>query len=364
MLRADSFLCTVLATRYKNSIVRAFHTPLSLDNAFLEMIATNTTAISNSFVCPPVSFITPYWTGSEMMRIHLRSIREFHPEAPILLSKRGGNAEEMEAYRAEFGISYWLEECDYIDSLLRLFQRCETQYVCALDHDAVLLASVAPLIQDIAEGRSDLVGIEERIRATSHGIQPQSNYGGEGWWRFAPEQVDTSFILFDLQNFRSRWGWRGVRGIRPKAARDFEYIYGIGQRLRRHKYLRPYHTRKYGGGNLLKDGDKAVLWHQWYGAYREPKSHGVGDSRLSDPELVARLRRAEEAFLSDYPNLDFSELSPAWAPGCDVEAERQFFARPGTVKRIFRRLLTWRKYGVRGLLLRGRARLDRYRRLM
>ena len=26
-----------------------------------------------------LSFLTPYWSGSEMMRIHLASLRRFHP---------------------------------------------------------------------------------------------------------------------------------------------------------------------------------------------------------------------------------------------------------------------------------------------
>lgn len=47
-----------------------------------------------------LSFLTPYWSGRAMMRIHLGSIREFHPSSPILVSKRGGEPEEMEAHRA------------------------------------------------------------------------------------------------------------------------------------------------------------------------------------------------------------------------------------------------------------------------
>ena len=36
----------------------------------------------------------------------------------------------------------------------------------------------------------------------------------------------------------------------------------------RHHYLQPFHAPRYGLGNLLKDGDAPVAWHQWYGSYR------------------------------------------------------------------------------------------------
>ena len=120
-----------------------------------------------------LSFLTPYWSGSEMMRIHLASLRRFYPAAPILVSKRGGDDGEMEAWRREFGIDYQLEECGYTDAYLRLLQRCKTQYVCVLDHDTVLLSGLEPLLQGLRDRRYDLVGIEERIRLPeSAGSEP------------------------------------------------------------------------------------------------------------------------------------------------------------------------------------------------
>ena len=111
-----------------------------------------------------ISFLTPYWSGREMMRIHLESIRRFHPAAPILVSKRGGDIEEMECHKRQFGIRYWIEECSYMDAFLRLLQRCETDYACILDHDVVLLSDLGHLHESLAIGRYDLVGIEERVR--------------------------------------------------------------------------------------------------------------------------------------------------------------------------------------------------------
>ena len=160
-----------------------------------------------------LSFLTPYWSGPEMMAIHLASIRRFHPASPILVSKRGGGRDEMEAHRVEFGIQYWIEECDYVDALLRLLDRCDTQYVCVAEHDTVLLASLHPLLAGLGDGRWDLVGMEERVRDspdTATTRQPSVH----GWFRFAPGQVSGPILMFDWRAFRQRWGLAGVRGRR------------------------------------------------------------------------------------------------------------------------------------------------------
>ena len=51
-----------------------------------------------------LSFVTPYWSGAEMMRVHLASIRTFYPDSPILVSKRGDGQAEMEVHRAESSV--------------------------------------------------------------------------------------------------------------------------------------------------------------------------------------------------------------------------------------------------------------------
>jgi hypothetical protein len=251
-----------------------------------------------------ISFLTPYWSGAEMMRLHLASIRRFYPDAPILVSKREGGATEMAAYRREFNISCWLEDCGYTNAYLRLLERCETRYVCIADHDTVLLASLDSLLARLAAGQHDLIGVEERIRMP----QPPE---AAGWLRFAPGCTAANFLIFDWRAFKSRWGLGGIFGEPANGARHFEFDHGIGQRLRRHGYLQPYHARRYGLGNLLKDGETPIVWHQWYGSYR---------TRLGTADAVYALAQAgERAFLADYPDLDLDGLSPAWGPGVDVD---------------------------------------------
>jgi hypothetical protein len=255
-----------------------------------------------------ISFLTPYWSGAEMMRLHLASIRRFHPGAPILVSKRGGGAGEMAAYRREFNICCWLEDCGYTNAYLRLLERCETRYACIADHDTVLLASLDPLLAKLAAGQHDLIGVEERIR------MPEPR-GAEGWLRFAPGCTAANFLIFDWQAFKSRWGLAGIFGDPAAGARHFEFDYGIGQRLQRHGYLQPYHAPRYGLGNVLKDGHAPVAWHQWYGSYR---------TRLRNADGVYAIAEAgERAFLADYPDLHLDDLSPAWGPDLEIDAERR-----------------------------------------
>lgn len=269
-----------------------------------------------------VTFLTPYWSGAEMMRIHLRALRRFHPSAPILVSKRGGGRDEMEAYRREFGIEYWIEDCGYADAYLRLLQRCTTRIACFIDHDAVLLSSLNGLIAGVSEGRYDLVGIEERIRLPETVASAWS--GTNGWLRFAPGQTASNFLLFDWHAFRSQWGLSGVFGRPASDARHFEFDYGIGQRLRVHRYLRPFHAERYGIGNLLKDDREPVLWHQWYGSYRTRLG------ALDDDAVWSVAEAGEKSFIADYPNLAFGDVTPAWGPERDIAAEQQRLAANAT----------------------------------
>jgi hypothetical protein len=302
-----------------------------------------------------VTFVTPYWSAPEMMRLHLASIREFHRSSPILVSSRGPDRSEMERYREAFGIRYWLEDCNYVDALLRLLQRCETEYVCVSDHDVVLLASLEPLLRGLVEDRWNLVGIEERIS-----VPPELGNGRE-WLRYAPGYMDATLLIFNLRDFIARWGWRGIKGRGASGSRQWEYHYGICEKLTKHKYLRPFHARPYGLGNLVRDGESNILWHQWYGSHAARVA--ADGSRVSGlPDVIDTVRESEAAFRRDYPNLNLSTVTPAWAPDREIEAE----AAVGFPSRLPpRQLLTasiegWRRLGVLGLLRRMAIRLDRW----
>ena len=298
-------------------------------------------------VTSQIAFLTPYWSGAEMMRIHLASIRRFHPDAPILISKRGQDEAEMAIYRRDFGVRYWVEDCGYTNAYLRLLQRCQTRFACVLDHDTVLLSPIDSLVARVADGRAGLVGIEERIRLPQR-ITSEAWPGSNGWLRCAPGCTASNFLIFDWKAFASRWGLRGIFGTPQPGARHFDFDYGIGQRLTTHHYLKPFHGVRYGLGNLLMDGDTAVLWHQWYGSYR---------TRLGELPAEAALQSiveaGEQAFLADYPNLDLSRLSPAWGPDCDASAPA--IGTPGVVSRARQEI----GYSLRALAARVVVRLER-----
>ena len=120
----------------------------------------------------------------------------------------------------------------------------------------------------------------------------------------------------------------------------------------------------------MKDGETAVLWHQWYGSYRtrlvgaEPEAYEPGVS-----ETIAVVERGEKAFVADYPNLDLSDLTPAWGPECNLVAEQRIAAEGNPlgerafIKGTLRRVRRWPRYGLRGLTARGLASLGRWWRL-
>jgi hypothetical protein len=209
-----------------------------------------------------------------------------------------------------------VEDCNYTSAYLRLLERCETRFACVLDHDTVLLDTLDALIAEVASGRTDLIGVEERIRLPEALAAAWPDSGG--WLRFAPGAVASNVLIFDWQAFRQRWGLRGIFGARVPGARHFDFDYGIGQRLPRHRYLRPYHVARYGLGTLLMDGTRAVAWHQWYGAHRTRLAASASGGRQR--EIAAA---GEAAFLHDYPALDLAAPTPAWAPACDVAREQQ-----------------------------------------
>ena len=158
-----------------------------------------------------ISFLTPYWSGREMMRIHLASLRRFHPGAPILVSKRGGDEDEMAGWRREFGIDYQLEECGYTDAYLRLLQRCRpsTPHPRPRHVSLVGLDSLLRVCGSAATTSSD----EERIRLPE---DAGSDPGLNRWLAaLAPGRTASNLLIFD-RRLESRGAAR-IPGTRPLA---------------------------------------------------------------------------------------------------------------------------------------------------
>lgn len=195
-----------------------------------------------------------------------------------------------------------------------------------------------------------------------------------GWLRFAPGCTAANFMLFNLRAFKARWGLRGIWGTRPVGTLHNEFDYGIGQKLTRQHLLKPFHAHKYGMGNLLADEGVPVVWHQWYGSYRTRLASSAGDTpppgqAPADSLVYAVVEAGESAFLGDYPDLDFSVLTPAWGPDIDIAAEQRAIERdrpPRSTRllaELLQRLRRWRGYGMRGFAARAMARLDLWWRL-
>ena len=246
-----------------------------------------------------ISFLTPFLNGNDMMRIHLSSIRKYFPDSPILIMSMHNDG--MDDFKKEFNIEYWVDPGKwYVDAMKDLYEKCKTDLICISDHDIVLLDDIHYLIDGVGK-EWDLVGIEERIH----------HPWADTWMRYAPGYMDMTFMIFNLKEFKDKFGIDKIKFDGDDDGHTtHEYHYGICQRLSRHKYLLPYHTEKYGMGNLIKDGDKNILWHQWYGSYRVRPITAESD-RVYHFGGKGYLEKAEAEFLKDYPNLELN-LRPAY----------------------------------------------------
>lgn len=254
-----------------------------------------------SYMGTNFSVLTPYLSGSYMLQLHLDSFRKFHPNAEILISAFNDEAQDLAEV---YGAKYVAEPLRYFDAVKAMISRATNDIVVICDHDTVLLNSLDKYVDMLASDKVDLVSIEENIK----------HPWADTWMRYAPGFTDMTFFMYDKRKIPSKWpefDHRECHRLYPSHT-THEGHYGLCRALQRHFYLRPWHTDKYGMGNLLKDGETDVLWHQWYGSYRVRPITEKGD-RVYKYGGKEYLKKAEEAFLADYPDkLEFNNIRPAY----------------------------------------------------
>ncbi len=241
-----------------------------------------------------ISFVTPYLSGIKWLELHLSSIRKFHPHDEIIISAPDNSAKELVE---KYGGRYFANNTGYDQAIEFLFAAATNDSIFLSDSDTVLFANVDYLADKLAV--FDLIGIEERIR--------QANK--DRWFRYAPGYTDLSITLFSRANAKAKNpDWPKFPPFQPSPNnQNNEDHYKFCELLPKHYYLRPYTTTKYGLGNLLKDGDKNIAWHQWFGSWeKRPKIVSEVDRDDKPYESMAELVGAENNFFQDYPLLDFS----------------------------------------------------------
>ncbi|KKQ94558.1 hypothetical protein A2865_04690 [Candidatus Woesebacteria bacterium RIFCSPHIGHO2_01_FULL_39_17] len=247
-----------------------------------------------------ISFVTPYLSGTKWLELHLASIRKFHLHADIVISAPDESARKIVE---RFGGRYFDNNRDYFQAIAFLFETAKHDTIVLSDCDTVLFAKIDYLAAKLKD--FDLVGIEERIRHATK----------DRWFRFAPGYTDLTFIIFSRAKARANnpsWPHFPPFTPTPKNQNNEDH-YTFCELMSKHYYLRPYTTTKYGLGNLIRDGDKNILWHQWFGSWEKRASFISEREREDNPyKNMAELIAAESRFLADYPQLDFSQVKKAF----------------------------------------------------
>ena len=247
-----------------------------------------------------ISFVSPYLSGTQWLELHLSSIRKFHPQAEIIISAPDNSVRKTVE---RFDGRYFDNNKEYFQSIAFLFETATYDTIILSDCDTLLFTNVDFLAEKLKE--FDLVGIEEHVR---HAIKDR-------WYRYAPGYTDLTFIIFSRSKAKAKNPyWPGFPPFTPKPKKqNNEDHYAFCELLSRHYYLRPYTTQKYGLGNLIRDGKKNILWHQWFGSWEKRGSFISAKEREDNPyPNMKELKKAEARFFIDYPNLDFSNLNTAF----------------------------------------------------
>ncbi len=249
----------------------------------------------------PLSFLTAYLSGLTLLELHLAAIRKYHPDAEIIISAVDDSARKLvEKYRGR----YFIDNLEQLPAVAALLSRASHDVIVINDHDTVLFNNVNFLADKLA--KFDVVGIEERLKHPTK----------DRWFRYAPGYTGLSFFMFSRAKARIRipnWPKFFDLEFDNPHNQNNEPHYYICELLTKHYYLRPYSTEKYGLGNLLKDGDKNILWHQWFGSWEKRGAFISERDREDNPyRNMAELRAAEARFIQDYPQLDFRRAKPAF----------------------------------------------------
>lgn len=246
----------------------------------------------------PISFLTPYLSGLKWLELHISSIKKFHPDSEIIISAVNDEGANI---AKKHGALYLNERLEFIPAAESLFSKAKNDVIVFSNHDTVLFSNINYLAEKLND--FDLIGIEERIKWPDR----------EGWFRYAPGYMDLTLMMFSRTNAKSKMPtWPKFSPSNPKAQnRNHELHYGLCEALPKHYYLKPFGVKKYGIGNLIRDGSENILWHQWFGSWK--KRGGFMDKSKPEANPYKTLKeqsRAEQRFFDDYPKLDLDKAKP------------------------------------------------------
>ena len=229
------------------------------------------------------TFCITYWAHPEFLEICLDSVNKFHPHSPIIISqqiendfnyKQPGSSDKV---RIEY---HDMKNTQWASVATNLMMVCQTDYAVFMEHDVFLLKSLGPLMNQVVDGKYDLIGPEEICNI-----------------RNSPGMVAQNFFIINVKKMKEEGlGKIWVRNAEEvsKTCKNMESGYGISQTLTNKKLMKMVESG-YGHGTYYDN----YAHHQWYGSYRKR------ETLLTD--LVPRDWLEEEAqrTITDYKNGTF-----------------------------------------------------------
>lgn len=199
-----------------------------------------------------VTFLITYYAHPELLKVCLDSIEKYHSDSQIIISQQiedGFNYKQGSSDRVK--IEYHdMKHTQWAAVASNLMMVCQTDYAVFMEHDAFLLKSLQPLMDEVQNGTYDLIGPEEICLI-----------------RNSPGMIAQNFFIINLRKMREAglekiW----VRDIEEvkKICKNVESGYGITQTLHNHKFMKMTQSG-YGRGTFYDD----YVHHLWYGSYKK-----------------------------------------------------------------------------------------------
>lgn len=209
----------------------------------------------NQFLSMNFTYLIPHAGSEELFALTKKSIEKYTPAPIITVGKEVKNWPE--AWR-------------------RLWDSCPTDIGIFMDDDAILLKDITPLIEMVASGEYDAVGIE--------GLPPcPRNHKG---------YFDFNFMVIDITRFKRKHGEPYTDMVQAKEeipqGLSIEPFYGVSQKLRGRIFSLPRESTGYGLATTHE-----YLIHLWYGAWRHRNAWNDG---LSPEWFMER----EKQFIKDH----------------------------------------------------------------
>jgi len=261
-----------------------------------------------------VTFCLAHFNAPDFLDATLHSIRRHYPDARIMVADASSVWPEFCAAKSVCSrqgaeLHPLLNFHRHTGLLNYMFRKIATPLAVFLDQDCVLLESLDPLLQKMAEGIL-LAGPRDEMWVTHPNVCTQYPQLRNERFRLCPQFIHASLMVMNIGQIR---GWIGRQPFRWEPAwgpHPLERYYGFTERVRRkapHAILDlDSQQTGYGMGTVYLHGGRPLAYHNWFSG-QVYGQRGKMEAVLDADWLRAEMKR----FLDDYWNdkVDFKLAS-------------------------------------------------------